>query len=384
MIYRIATASIALGLATMVVTMLILLGFQETIEDKIYNFSAHLQVRKLTFSSSYETQPVSTSSDFFQHWQEIEHLSHVQEYIYKPGLLKHNEEVYGIVLKGVDTSYDSSRIVPYLKEGRFIQLDSTGRNTEVVISTKIARIMEINLHDDIIVFFIQKPVRFRKLKVVGIYETGMEDFDTRQLFCNIGLVRRLNGWEADQAGGFEVFVDKKSEIDGMQSVLNDEVDADLYSRKSSDVYVQVFDWLQLLRQNVMIFLIIILVVACFNMVSILFILIMERTPMIGMLKALGSTNRQIRSIFRYNGMLIILRGMAWGNIISIGFGLIQYHFQLIPLDAENYYMEYVPIAWNIPAIIGMNLLIFVVTYAILIIPTMIIARIQPIKSIRFD
>lgn len=384
MIYRIATASIALGLATMVITMLILLGFQETIQDKIYSFSAHLQVRKLTFSSSYESQPVSTQSDFYQSWRSIESLHHVQEYIYKPGLLKHNKEVYGIVLKGVGQSYDSSRITPYLKEGRFIRVDTSGYSTEVVISTKIARIMQIALHDEIMVFFIQKPVRFRKLKVVGIYETGMEDFDTRQLFCDIALVRRLNGWEEEQAGGFEVFVDSKGKIDELQQTVNDAVDADLYSRKSSDVYVQVFDWLQLLRQNVMIFLIIILVVACFNMVSILFILIMERTPMIGMLKALGSTNGQIRSIFRYNGMLIILRGMAWGNLISIGFGLIQYYFQIIPLDAENYYMEYVPIAWNIPAILGMNVLIFVVTYAILIIPTMIISRIQPIKSIRFD
>ena len=244
--------------------------------------------------------------------------------------------------------------------------------------------MRLNLGDDLIMYFIQQPVRFRKLNISGIYNTRLEDFDDKILIGDIALIRRLNNWADTLAGGFEVFIKNPNQLEMAQERLFMEVDSDLFVDKVSDIYRQFFDWLALINRNVYIFLTLVLFVACFNMLSILFILIMERTQMIGMLKALGSSDQQIRRIFIYNGTWITLKGMLWGNIIGIGLGLLQYHFKIIPLDPENYYMSYVPIEWNIPLIIILNLGILVAVHLVLLIPAMFISRLKPVNAIRFD
>jgi lipoprotein-releasing system permease protein len=233
-------------------------------------------------------------------------------------------------------------------------------------------------------YFVQDPPRFRNFDIVGIYETFLEDFDNKIILGDIQTIRNLNGWNEDQVGGFEVFIDDPSQIDFYEEYLYQEVDYDLKMVKSTDKYIQIFDWLYLLNNNVYVFLGLILFVAVFNMVSILFILIMERTQMIGILKALGAKNAQIRQIFVWNGIRIIGRGLLLGNMVGLGFGAIQYYTRLIKLDAENYYMDYVPIHWNWAIIAGMNVLILLVTTFILFIPARAISNIKPIKAIRFD
>ncbi|EMR04827.1 ABC transporter permease [Cesiribacter andamanensis] len=383
-IHNIAVASIGLGLAVMIVSFLILRGFQQTITDKVVSFSGHLQVTRYSFGNMYAENPISTNFDFYQQPENYPLLEHVQPVAYKPGLLKTQDEVLGVLLKGVDERYHWERFRPNMLEGSIPASSDTAPSTEVIISQNIADQLRLSVGQDVIMYFVQNPPRFRRLTVAGIYSTGMEDFDQSLIMGDIRLVRQLNNWTDTLAGGFEVFLKDFNTLDQAQEELFELTNWGYFVEKVTDRNIQIFEWLNLLNKNVVIFLGLILFVACFNMVSILLILIMERTPMIGTLMALGATHGQLRRIFITNGMLLVLKGMLWGNIIALGFGVIQQQFKLIPLDKENYYMDTVPILWDWPMIIGLNLLIFVLVMLILLIPSAIISRIQPIKAIKFD
>jgi lipoprotein-releasing system permease protein len=269
-------------------------------------------------------------------------------------------------------------------EGHFFNIGDSVNTMNIVVSRKIANLLNLKVNDEVLSYFIQEPVRIRRFKITGIYESGMEEFDDKIVYGNIGIIQRLNDWRSSLLGGWEVFVKDFKEVDQAESRLFDMTDYDLFVDKVTDKHIEIFDWLHLISRNVVIFLVLILFVASFNMISILIILIMERTQMIGILKAVGATNQLIRRVFTYNGMLLIGKGLLLGNLIGIGFGYIQSKFKLIPLDPENYYMYYVPIQWDWFSIIGLNILIFTVVSAVLVIPTMVITRIDPVKSIRFD
>ena len=241
-----------------------------------------------------------------------------------------------------------------------------------------------SVNDDIIIHFIQEPPRMRKLQVVGIYETGMEDFDDKLIIGDLSLVRRLNGWEDNQAGGYEIFLSTPDAVEEVYAGLFDEIGYELYVVRTSEKYIQIFEWLSLINNNVNILIFMVLFVASFNMISIVLILILERTTMIGTIKALGGTDGMIRKIFVYSGIRLIVSGLAIGNIAGLGLAALQYYFNIIPLDPANYYMSYVPIEFDWLVIAGLNLLIFVLVSLVLFIPTLFISRIQPIKAIRFD
>jgi lipoprotein-releasing system permease protein len=384
-IHRIAVASIALGLSIMIISFLILGGFKTVISDKVFSFTGHYQVHRFIMSQSLEDSPTSEESFFYTNYQDFDFIKHVQGYANKPGLLKGEEEVEGVMMKGVGPDFDTLTFNQSLVKGRFIQFAAGGQPTnEVVLSTKIARKMMLDVGDRVTMYFVQDPPRFRRLDVVGLYETFLEDFDDKVILGDIQVIRVLNDWDRDQVGGFEVFLHDPRMIDEYGETIYDLTDYDLRLVKATDKYIQIFDWLELLNNNVYVFLGLILFVAAFNMVSILFILIMERTPMIGMLKALGAKNIQIRRIFIWNGLRIIGRGMLLGNLIGLGFGLIQEQTHLLKLNPENYYMSFVPVYWNWPVIIGLNVLILVITTAVLFIPAVIISNVNPIKTIKFD
>lgn len=383
-IHKIAIASIGFGLAIMIISFLILKGFQHNIQEKIISFGGHLQVTKFTLSQSYEEDPISKNLALFQDYSKHKYIDHIQEYANKAGLLKANEEVEGIVLKGVSSTFDLTNFEQNIIEGDFPDLDGESTTNEIMVSQNIANKLNLILGDDALIYFIQNPPRVRKLQISGIYETGMEDFDEKIILGDIRLVQRINNWPDSLVGGFEIFLQDFDQADYYQSQLEDEVGYELYIEKISDKYVEIFDWLLLLNRNVVIFLSLTLFVACFNMVSILLILIMERTQMIGVFKALGATNKIIRRIFVYNGIQLIVKGLLLGNFIGIAFGVLQSRFQFFTLDPKNYYMEFVPIEWNWSIIILLNMLTFITISFVLIIPTMIISRISPMKSIRFD
>ncbi len=383
-IYSIAVASIAIGIAIMLVSYLILGGFQDTIKEKIFSFGSHLQVTKFTFGNSFQEDPISKNTFIYQHYDSIDFIAHVQEFSHKGGLLKTETEVQGVIFKGVGPSFDTSRFNRNLVKGRFVNFSDSGYTNDVIISQKIAEKLFLEVGGEVIMYFIQSPPRFRKLNVVGLYDTGLEDFDERVILGDIGLVQRLNDWPDSLVGGYEIFVKNPKRIDEAEESLEAIAPYNLFVEKVSDKYLQIFDWLSLLNRNVVIFLSLILFVASFNMISILLILIMERTQMIGILKAIGATDTQIRNIFIYNGMLMIVKGMAIGNLIGLGFGFLQSTFKIIPLDPVNYYMSFVPISWDWPVIIALNVLTFLTVSLVLLIPTIIIARVNPIKAIQFD
>src|SRR5690606_17015000 len=328
--------------------------------------------------------PVSTNSQFYSNASQLDFIKHVQGYATKAGLLKGEEEVEGVILKGIGPDFDSASFSSNFQKGRFIRFSEEGASNEVVLSSRIANRLMLDVGDKVVMYFVQDPPRFRNFDIVGIYETFLEDFDDRIILGDMQTIRNLNGWEKDQVGGFEVFIQDPKDIDLYEDDIYQIVDYDLKMDKVTDRFIQIFDWLYLLNNNVYVFLGLILFVAMFNMVSILFILIMERTQMIGILKALGARNSQIRRIFVWNGIRIIGRGLLVGNAVGLGFGILQHYTKLIKLNAENYYMSYVPIHWDWGIILGMNLLILLATTAILFVPAMVISNIKPIKAIRFD
>ena len=383
-IYSIAVASIAIGIAIMLVSYLILGGFQDTIKEKIFSFGSHLNVTKFTFGNSFQEDPITKNTAIYLNQDSIDFIEHVQEFSHKGGLLKTDTEVQGVIFKGVGPSFDTSRFNQNIVKGGFVNFSDSGYSNDVIISRKIAEKLFLDVGGEVIMYFIQSPPRFRKLSIVGLYDTGLEDFDDRVILGDIGLVQRLNDWPDSLVGGFEVFVKNPNRIDEAEEKLEEIASYDLFVEKVSDKYLQIFDWLSLLNRNVVIFLSLILFVASFNMISILLILIMERTHMIGVLKAIGASDTQIRNIFIYNGMMMVVKGLAIGNLIGLGFGFLQSTFKIIPLDPANYYMSFVPISWDWPVIIILNVLTFVTVALVLLIPTIIIARINPIKAIQFD
>lgn len=384
-IHKIAVGSIGIGLAVMIVSFLILKGFQNTVTDKIYSFSSHFQVTKYTMGNSYEEAPISIDNELFNNYQKYDFVDHVQEYSNKAGLIKTEEEVLGIIFKGVSKRFDLDRFGENIVEGRFISFEDDSYSKEVMLSRVIADKLKLEVGDKITVHFFQNPPRVRRLDVVGIYETNLSEYyDSKIIIGDLRLIQRLNNWSDSVARGMEVFIKDPSRMDEAEKALDQIVDYDFFVEKISDKYIQVFDWLHLISRQVNIFLGIILFVVCVNMISIILILIMERTQMIGLLKALGANNGQIRSIFAYNGIRLIAKGLLLGNALGIGVCLIQYYFKVIPLNPADYYMSYVPVGWAWEVIVGLNLLTLLVVSLIILIPTAVISRISAIKSIKFD
>ena len=383
-IHKVAVVSIALGLAVMILAFFILLGFKNTIIGKIYSFNGHLVISKYTLGQSYNEDPVSLNYPFIQNYEKYEFIEHIQEFGHKAGLIKTEEEVDGVIFKGVGESFSLKHFAGNLKYGVFIDFKKDGYSTDVILSKKISIRLKLDTGDQFIIHFIQDPPRSRRLDVVGIYETGMEDFDDKIIIGDIGMVRRLNNWADSLAGGLEVFIKDVDKIDEAYEKLYDIASYDLFIQKVSDKYIQIFDWLHLIDNNVYIFLTLILFVASFNMVSIVLILIMERTQMIGLLKAMGADNSLIRKIFLYQGMRLILKGLVLGNVAGLSLSFIQYRFKVITLDQDSYYMSFVPIEWDWSVVILLNILIFTVVSVIMVFPVNAISRMNPIKSIRFD
>lgn len=382
-ISKVAIISSAISIFIILISFAILLGFQNNIKDKIFSFGGHIQLTKYDLNQSLLENPILLNKEFIVKCKKNPAIKDIHVYSIKPGIVKVNGEVSGIVLKGVDESFKNSTFQRHIKQGRFVQWnDSTGAK-EIVISEKASQKLNLKLGDDIIVFFIQEPPKFRKLKIVGVFNTGMEEFDENIMFGDIQLVRRLNNWPNNLIGGYEIVLSKFDNLDAVSAFIFDLMDYDLGLEKITDKYIAVFDWLSLLNQNVKIFLILILVVACFNVVSCLLILIMERTNMIGILKTMGAQNSFVIKLFLYQGIILIMKGLALGNLLAALFCFLQYQFNIIPLNAENYYMDSVPIEWSLVHWLLSNVVLFILMSVSLIVPTLVTLRISPSKAIKF-
>ncbi len=384
-IHKIAIISIAVGLAASIISFLIMKGFQETVKEKIYSFSGHILVTKFSMNNSTEEHPMDFNVDLYHNPGNYPYVRHVQEFATKIGVVKTEEDALGVLLKGVGRSFDTTAFNEHIVKGSFIQFQDSGYASQVMLSKIIATKLKKDVGDDIVVHFFQNPPRFRRLKVTGIYETNLSEyFDSRVILTDIRLIQRLNDWPDSVAGGLEVFVTDPQHIERAGAFIGEAMDYDLSIERVRDRFIQIFEWLDLLSRQVNILQIVILTVVCVNMISVLLIMVMERTQMIGMLKALGASNAFIRSIFIYNGIQLILRGLLLGNLLGLGLCFIQDRFKIITLNPRDYYMSFVPISWHWEIVLALNLLALLLITLILLLPTMAISRITPIRAIRFD
>jgi lipoprotein-releasing system permease protein len=386
-LHKIAVASIAVGLAASIVAFLVMRGFQDTVQNKVFGFSGHVMVTKFSDKDSPEELPLNYHFSFYDKAGDYPLVEHIQEVAHKPGLVKVNDEVLGIVLKGIGKSFDRGTFENSMVEGKFIELPDSGYSNQIVLSKIIASKLNAKVNDDIVVHFFQNPPRFRKLKIVGIYETNLSEyFDSKVIIGDIRIIQRLNDWSDSLAGAVEIFVadPTPARVEEVWTTVGETTDYDYAVQKVSDKFYQVFEWLGLISRQVNALLWIIMFVICLTMISIILILVMERTQMIGTLKALGANNSMIRSVFIYQGVNLIVKGLLWGNLVGLGVCFTQYHFKLFKLNPHDYYMSVVPVSWEWEIVGMLNILMLVVVTVVLLVPTMIITRINPIKAIRFD
>lgn len=385
---RIGVASIAIGIAVGIIAFAVLLGFKQTIQQKIFLFGAHINVNAFSQGNTYEEAPLPIKNPVSDALPTIPEIQRWQAVAHKSGILKTPEEIKGVILKGVGKDYDWQTLRKSLIEGKLIERkDSSsikyGYSSEILISRKIATQLLLKTGDEVIMYSLQNPPRPRKLVVNGIYETEMEEFDNNLIIGDIGLVQRLNGWGPDSVGTYEIYLKDFQNLDAVTNKLRRTLPPGIYLQKVTSIFPQIFDWLILLDRNTAVFLTLILFVACFNMISILLVMIMERTPLIGLLKTLGSPNRQIRMVFFRVGLYLVRQGIIIGNLAGLSLCWLQYQFKLIPLDPVNYYMDTVPIVFDWPIFLMVNVVTIVIAALILLIPTLIITRIQPIKALLF-
>lgn len=387
----IAIVGIAVGLAVMILAVAILTGFKQQIRDKVVGFGSHIQITNFDSNISFETAPISTRLDFVPKIKDLPGIKHVEVFATKAGIIKTDEDMQGVVLKGIGPDFDWSFFSSSIIEGSPFTVSDTSTTTSVIISKKISDMLKLKTGDSFAMLFIQDPPRMRKFTISGIYETSLEDFDKIYVFCDIGQIRRLNGWKDDQVSGFEIFINDFDQLDYMTQAVRDVVGLKITENetkvKVSNIrikYPQIFDWLNFQDMNVIIIIILMLVVAGFNMISGLLILILEKTNMIGVLKALGSEDKTIRRVFIYQAAYLISKGLFWGNLIGIGLALFQLKTSFLSLDPASYYIKTVPINLNIIHILLLNAGTMAAIILMLIVPSQLVSRITPVKAIRYD
>lgn len=388
---RIAMAGIALGLAVMILSVTIIIGFKKEIREKIIGFGSHIQITNLDSNASFEYAPVVVSGTLLDSLLTIPGIVHAGRFATKPGMIKTDEDFQGIVLKGVDEKYDWAFFRDNLVEGELPVIEAGRRTTDVIISAYLANLLRLKLGDDILTYFIQDEVRARRFHIAGIYDTGYYEYDKYFIITDIKQIRRLNNWDDDQASGIELTLDNYNHLDAvaeevffLMSGKQDRNNNMFFTRSVKDLNPMIFHWLQALDINVVLILILMMAVAGFTMISGLLIIILERINMIGILKALGQSNEEIRKIFLYISLFLIGKGMLWGNVIGIGIALIQKYTGVITLNPSIYYLNAVPIDLGISHLLLVNFGALTASMLMMFAPTWVITKVAPAKSIRFE
>jgi lipoprotein-releasing system permease protein len=387
----IAIVGIATGLAVMIIAVAILTGFKKQIRDKVVGFGSNIQIVNYDMNLSFETSPINEAQDFIPKIKQIDGIKHIQVFATKAGIIKTDEEIQGVVLKGVGSDFDWSYFSSSIVDGSVFSVTDSGRTDKVLISKKISDMLRLKVGDSFAMHFVQDPPRMRKFTISGIYETSLEEFDKMYVFCDIGHIKRLNGWNDNQVSGFEIFINDFDKLDEMTEKVKDAVGYRIEENeekfKVTNIrikYPQIFDWLNFQDVNVIIIIVLMLLVAGFNMISGLLILILEKTNMIGILKALGSDDVTIRRVFLYQAAYLISKGLLWGNLIGIGIAFLQLKTGLVTLDPSSYYIKTVPINLNLTHILLLNAGSMATILIMLLVPSKLISRITPVKAIRYD
>lgn len=390
-ITKISVLGIALGLAVMIISVAIVIGFKSEIRKKIAGFGSHIQIINYDSNNSFETIPVSKNQSFYPSLDSVYGIKHIQVFATKPGIIKTENDIQGAIVKGIGSDYDWSFFRQNLVEGEIFYINDSVKTDKVLISRYLSSLLKLKTGDRFGMYFIDDKPRGRPFRIAGIYETNLEEFDRQFILADIGHIQKLNNWNDDQVSGFEIILDNFDDIDYMTYIVNGIAGAKFYEDGSKlrvinikQKYPQIFDWLGLIDKNVWVILGLMLIVACFNIISGLLIMILDRTNMIGILKALGTENRNIQRIFLYQAFYLLVRGLFWGNLIGLSLCWIQHYFRILKLEQSSYFIDYVPIYFNGFYFFLLNLGTLLITLLVLQIPSMVVTRISPVKTIRFD
>ncbi len=389
-IIKIAIAAIAIGVVMMLIAIATGVGLKNKIREKVAAFNGHIQISSFDNNNSeVSLMPVSINQDFYPEFQDVEGVKHVQAVATKGGIIRTADTFEGMLAKGVGTDYDWSTFKEYLVDGRLP--DYSGKlNEEVFVSSLMANRLQLKVGDAFFSFFLKdgdasKPPNNRKFKIVGIYDSGFEEFDETYVFVDIRHIQRMNKWEENQIGNFEVFLDDFDQIDQKSNEIYNSTLSILDTQNIKSKYYRIFEWIGLFDFNIALIIGIMIIVGGINMITALLVLILERTQMIGILKALGSTNWSIRKVFLYNAAYLIAIGLFWGNLIGLGVIFLQDRYRMFKFpNPEEYYIDYIPVHMDLSTILLLNMGVMLLCLLMLLIPSYIITKITPVKAIQFE
>ena len=385
-IISIAVLAISLSVSLMMISLIILKGFKNEIYNKVTGFGSHIKITKLTDNQSFENYPINFDDQLYSEILNNENVTNIQTVATKAGIIKNNEEILGVVLKGVGNDYDHSFLKSNLIDGNtlLISEDSLQKSNDIVVSESIARKIGCSVGDKLSIYFMDNPVRVRKLNVIGVYNTGLSEFDDLLVFCDIKQIQKLNNWNSSQIGAYEVSLKDLKFLEDEAEKIYQNLDFNLNTTTIKQSYPQIFDWLALQDLNIIVIITLMLIVGSVNMITALLIIILEKTQFIGLLKSLGASNKIIRRVFLYNSLYLISRGLFFGNLIALAFAVLQQKFSFISLDPEIYFMDTVPVSIDFLPLLYLNIGTIIICYVFLIVPSFIVSKISPVKALRFE
>lgn len=399
-IVKIGITGIALGISVMILTISIVLGFKQEIITKITGITSHITINSMGINSSNERDPIKLSPDTLKMIKELPFIKHIQAVATKNCIIKTKAENEGVLLKGIDANYDTGFLKQYLSEGRLPQLSDTAVSKDILLSKKLADKLSVRLGQKIIAYFITKKKlndttysgsnyvefeqRSRAFTVCGIVNTGFSDFDNNLAIIDLKHIQKLNYWEEGQTGSYELFVKDFSQLEANTEAVQDLTGYDYQVLPVNEIYSSLFSWLEMVDVNGIIIITLMLLVAGVNMITALLILILERANMVGLVKSMGMSNASVRKVFFYVSVKLLVRGLLIGNAIGIGAVLLQYFTHLVKLNSDTYYVDFVPVIFNVGYILLLNLGIIVSCMLMMFFPTLILTRLTPIRTLRFD
>jgi len=386
-VVRVAVASVAVGLAVMIIAVAIVTGFQKQVREKVIGFGAHIRVTAFDNNDSYELSPIQVEPALVTKLKNLDGVRNVSVFATKAGIIQAGEAFEGVVFKGVDKTYDWDFFKDRMQEGKALAFSDSNSASNVIISRSIATKLGLKLHDPLRMFFIvpdEPQPRGRRFLITGIYETGLGEMDDLYVIGNISHLRKINNWNDVQAGGIEVLVKDFKKLDVVNDAVYNVIGYELNTRSIKELYPQIFEWLDLQDMNVLVILILMIIVSAMAMISILLILILEKSVMIGLLKAMGSGDAVIRQVFLMHGAYILGKGLLIGNILGIGLCLLQQYTGLIKLPQESYFVSRVPINLELAPLLVLNAGTILLCMLVLLLPSLLISRISPVKTLRYS
>ena len=384
-VVSIAVGSVALGICILLLTFAITTGFRNEIRNKVIGFGSHIEVAHFDNNYSYESSPVFVNANLIANIKQVDGVAHIQPFTTKAGIVKTENDVEGVVFKGINVNYDSLFFVKNLVKGNFITLSDSAVSNDVLISETMAKKLQLDVGQKFTAFFIQNPVRQRAFTIKGIYNTGLGEHDKRYIFCDMAHLQKLNDWKSGCVGGLEILINDFNNIDCINKQISDALPYDLLSTTITDRNRDIFDWIRLFDQNVLILVFLVIIISGVSLISTQLILSLEHITTIGLLKALGCTTATIRNVFLFLSAKILGLGLLFGNAIGLLFCFVQNRFHLIPLNPDNYYVSYVPVDVQWLQVVLINIGAILISFAVLIIPAHIVAcRTSAINTLRMD